>query len=215
MLNSFYNHDEFNKKWLTDIEKTENAAEKLSKKIYSTEDYYNTGWHMVRHGILILDFRGNIIEANPFFCEKIGYQHDELIGKNVNEFCVKADDLYASDSINILTLLQSINQQATNQCEVNSKDQKLLRCRWVANRIPSDLKYPFSHSIVHVYFLAESSYKRIIESVNKMEKKESNKLYNLLDSVWTKSAVILLLILTALNGSLPDLVLKIIDIWLK
>lgn len=208
-----YNYEEFNAKWEKEISKTKNPHELIAKKIYSTEDYYNTGWRMVRHGVLVLDFKGNIIAANPFFIEKIGYLPDEIIGKNISEFCVKADDLYASDSINILTLLQSVNQQATNQCEINTKDQKLFRCRWVANRIPSDLNFPFAHSIVHVYFLGESSYRKILDSIDKINKKESSKLYKILDSVEAKVAVILIIVLTALNGGLTSLVSQLINVF--
>lgn len=208
-----YDYEAQCKDWKDEIVGTEEIGEKLSKRMYTTEDYYNTGWRMVRHGILILDFKGNIISANPYFCEKIGYTYEEMTGKNVNEFCVKADDLYASDSINIFTLLQSINQQTTNQCEVNTKDQKLYRVRWVANRIPSDLNFPFAHSIVHVYFLAESSYTKLTDAAAKMAKKETDKLEIILNSKIVRIGVILVIILSALNGSLSGILTKFLDLF--
>lgn len=208
-----YNHEQLKHDWSEELEKIPDLKDKIARNMYSTRDYYYTGWEIVRHGMLILDFKGNIIDANPYFCEKIDYQRTELIGKNINDFCVRAEDLHGSDSINILTLLQSVNQQATNQCEVTSKENKLFRCRWVANRIPADLTYPFSHSIVHVYFLGEMSYNKLINQVEKIEKKESNILYKILDSVWTKFAIILIIILTALGGTLPEILKHIISLF--
>ena len=168
---------------------------------------------MARHGLLILDYRGLIIDVNPYFCEKIGYSREELLGKNINDFCVKAEDLHASDSINILTLLQSINQQSTNQCELKTKETKLFHVRWVTTRIPASLSNPFSHSLVHVYFLNETNYSKIIDEINKIKKKESNILWKILDSLWAKCLIFLIIILTAIGGSLPDIVSKIISLF--
>lgn len=166
-----YGYDEEKDKWEAELVATK---DRIAKRIYSTKDYYYCCWKMARHGLLILDYRGLIIDVNPYFCEKIGYSREELLGKNINDFCVKAEDLHASDSINILTLLQSINQQSTNQCELKTKETKLFRVRWVATRIPTSLSSPFSHSLVCVYFLSETNYSKIIDEINKIKKKESN-----------------------------------------
>lgn len=208
-----YNYEQLKSKWSEELDKIPDIKDKITRNMYSTRDYYYAGWEIVRHGKLILDFKGNIIDANPYFCEKIDYQRSELIGKNINDFCVCAADLHRSDSINILTLLQSVNQQATSQCDVTTKESKLFRCRWVANRIPADLTYPFSHSVVHVYFLGETDYNKLITQVEKIEKKESNILYKILDSVWTKFAIILTIILTALGGTLPEILKHVISLF--
>lgn len=208
-----YNYDQQKEEWTEKLYLIKDHKDKLARGIYSTRDYYYVGWEIARHGLLVVDFKGHIVDANPFFCEKIDFQRSELIGKSVNDFCVRSEDLHGSDSINILTLLQSVNQQSTNQCEMTTKENKLYRCRWVANRIPADLQYPFSHSIVHVYFLGETNYTKIINQVEKIEKKESNVLYKILDSVWTKFAIILVIILTALGGSLPEILKHIINLF--
>lgn len=207
-----YGYDEEKDKWEAELVATK---DRIAKRIYSTKDYYYCCWKMARHGLLILDYRGLIIDVNPYFCEKIGYSREELLGKNINDFCVKAEDLHASDSdsINILTLLQSINQQSTNQCELKAKETKLFRVRWVATRIPASLSSPFSHSLVHVYFLSETNYSKIIDEINKIKKKESNILWKILDSLWAKCLIFLIIILTAIGGSLPDIVSKIISLF--
>lgn len=136
----YYDFNKFNKDWQEELAK-DDKDEIVAERMYTTKDYYYVGWENAKHGILILDFTGTIIDANPYFCNKINYTLDELKGKHVNDFSVKADDLHLSDSINILTLLQSANQQSTNQCNIQQKDNKLIRCRWCANRIPADLMF--------------------------------------------------------------------------
>lgn len=205
-----YSYDEEKDKWEAELVATKG---RIARRIYSTKDYYYCCWKMARHGLLILDYRGLIIDVNPYFCEKIGYSREELLGKNINDFCVKAEDLHAFDSINILTLLQSINQQSTNQCELKTKETKLFRVRWVATRIPASLSNPFSHSLVCVYFLSETNYSKIIDEINKIKKKESNILWKILDSLWAKYLIFLIIILTAIGGSLPDIVSKIISLF--
>lgn len=205
-----YGYDEEKDKWEAELVATK---DRIAKRIYSTKDYYYCCWKMARHGLLILDYQGLIIDVNPYFCEKIGYSREELLGKNINDFCVKAEDLHAFDSINILTLLQSINQQSTNQCELKTKETKLFHVRWVATRIPASLSNPFSHSLVHVYFLNETNYSKIIDEINKIKKKESNILWKILNSLWAKCLIFLIIILTAIGGSLPDIVSKIISLF--
>lgn len=205
-----YGYDEEKDKWEVELVTTK---DRIAKRIYSTKDYYYCCWKIAKHGLLILDYQGLIIDVNPYFCEKIGYSREELLGKNINDFCVKAENLHASDSINILTLLQSINQQSTNQCELKTKETKLFRVRWIATRIPASLSNPFSHSLVHVYFLNETNYSKIIDEINKIKKKESSILWKILDSLWTKCLIFLIIILTAIGGSLPDIVSKIISLF--
>lgn len=205
-----YGYDEEKDKWEAELVA---SKDRIAKRMYSTKDYYYCCWKMARHGLLILDYQGLIIDVNPYFCEKIGYSREELLGKNINDFCVKAEDLHAFDSINILTLLQSINQQSTNQCELKTKETKLFRVRWVATRIPASLSNPFSHSLVYVYFLNETNYSKIIDEINKIKKKESNILWKILDSLWAKCLIFLIIILTAIGGSLPDIVSKIISLF--
>lgn len=206
-----YSYNEEKDKWEAELVATK---DRIARRIYSTKDYYYCCWKMTRHGLLILDYQGLIIDVNPYFCEKIGYSREELLGKNINDFCVnKAEDLHASDSINILTLLQSINQQSTNQCELKTKETKLFHVRWVATRIPASLSSPFSHSLIYVYFLSETNYSKIIDEINKIKKKESNILWKIVDSLWAKCLIFLIIILTAIGGSLPDIVSKIISLF--
>lgn len=200
-----YDYNNRKQEWEEELEGVEDFGDKLARHIYTTYDYYMTGFNNVKHGFLILNFKGEIIDVNPFFCAKLGYLREELISKNIKMFSVNNDNLCDSDSINILTLLTNTTIQATNQCNLKNKEQKLFRCRWVCNRIPVSLDNPFSHSIVHVYFLNEVNYEKIVETVSKIDKKESSLLYRLLDSTGGKIIVVIILILIAISGNLPKI----------
>lgn len=209
-----YDRDKYAEEWNEKLHDVELEGDRLAKGFYSTPDYYYVGWEISRHGMLILDFQGTIIAANPYFCEKLDYNAPELIGKKVETLCVKDDDLYRSDTINILTLLKGGNQQIADQCELSTKDHTLHRCKWVANRIPTDLNKIFSFSVVHVYFLGEAHYNKLIEEIDKArakEAKENNIWFKIFDSIWSKVILVLIVILTALGGSLPDLVRALIE----
>ena len=47
------------------------------------EQYYHTLFNLSPSGILLEDDDGNIIDVNPAFCQSLGYDREELIGKNV------------------------------------------------------------------------------------------------------------------------------------
>ncbi len=67
----------------------------VERKIGEREEYYHTLFQLSPSGILIEDSDGKIIEVNPAFCNSLGYERKELIGKNV--------DLIAHiDDINII-----------------------------------------------------------------------------------------------------------------
>lgn len=198
--------------WAKETETILDSQENFSKLLYSTYDYWQACWNFCRHGLLIIDFTGKIIDVNPYFCEKLNYQHNELIGKNIQHLAMRSDDLVGSDAINTITLFQENMQQSMNRCDIKTKDHSLYRCRWVANRIPADLQFPFSHSIVQVYFLQELSFTKLCEHVDKQEKKESNFWYRLLDGVYFKVIFAIILLLTAIGGSLPDLLRKLIEL---
>lgn len=61
--------------------------------------------------------------------------------------------------------------------------------------------------------LNETNYSKIIDEINKIKKKESNILWKILDSLWAKCLIFLIIILTAIGGSLPDIVSKIISLF--
>jgi PAS domain S-box-containing protein len=51
--------------------------------LFKSEEHYHTLFQLSPSGILLEDSKGQIIDANPAFCQSLGYDRKELIGKNV------------------------------------------------------------------------------------------------------------------------------------
>jgi PAS domain S-box-containing protein len=51
--------------------------------LYKREEYYHILFNLSPSGILLEDEKGIILDANPAFCQSLGYTREELIGKNV------------------------------------------------------------------------------------------------------------------------------------
>lgn len=204
-------------KWDAKIS-TASEDDRVAMEIYSTESYFDAGWGHVAHGMLILDDNGVIVDANPFFCLKMNLLRREIKGLNIHDFCVLADDLTNSDYINVYSLLQNRSVKVMNTCNLKDQENKLFRVKWVAHRIPSNLKYQFIHSVVHVYFISESSFdkmKRLVE--HEEDKENANALIRFItkffDSTAGKAFIFLVLILTAVGGSLPSLIEKLLMLF--
>ena len=204
-------------------EEWENIISKAPEKfraamnMYSTEDYYKSGWVNAKHGKLILESDGKIHDVNQYFCNITNYTHDELIGRNISELCEKVDDLVGADCINTYTLLSGKCEQYDSTCIVEPKNDlnnnNIIRCHWVANRIPASIKYPFSHSVVHVYFLNKMRYSDIAKVVKDKKEHDSKLLNKLTEQTWFKIMIFTIIGLTAVGGSLPDIVKSIIDLF--
>jgi PAS domain S-box-containing protein len=54
--------------------------------LFEREEHYHTLFHLSPSGILLEDNKGHILEANPAFCQSLGYDRKELVGKNVSIF---------------------------------------------------------------------------------------------------------------------------------
>ncbi len=49
------------------------------------EEYYHTLFQLSPSGIMLENSNGDIIDINPAFCMALGYEREELIGKNVRK----------------------------------------------------------------------------------------------------------------------------------
>lgn len=65
-----------------EIAERKRAEEELAKK----EKRYRTLFDLSPSGILLEDIDGNIIDANPAFCESFAYTREEIIGEKVHMF---------------------------------------------------------------------------------------------------------------------------------
>ncbi len=74
----------------------------VERKIVEREDYYHTLFQLSPSGILLKDTNGLIIDVNPAFCNSLGYERKELVGKSV-EMIAHPDDIdKISENINKL-----------------------------------------------------------------------------------------------------------------
>ena len=64
---------------LRNIEERKQVEHTLFKK----EEHYHTLFNFSPSGILLEDEKGQILDANPAFCQSLGYDREELVGKNV------------------------------------------------------------------------------------------------------------------------------------
>jgi PAS domain S-box-containing protein len=111
-----------------EIAERKRAEEELIKK----ENRYRTLFDLSPSGILLKDVAGNIIDANPAFCENFGYGKDEIIGKKVHMF-THPDDVYKADG-NIEKLLSG---QVIKHTEKSiRKDGTICFMNWNEKKIP-------------------------------------------------------------------------------
>ncbi|MCK4764528.1 MAG: PAS domain S-box protein [Candidatus Aminicenantes bacterium] len=59
---------------------------RAQEEIFKREKRYRTLFDLSPSGILLEDMDGNIIDANPAFCESFGYSTKEIIGQKVHMF---------------------------------------------------------------------------------------------------------------------------------
>lgn len=60
---------------------------KLSeRKLADREENYRALFNFMPSGILLEDLEGNILDANPTFCNMMGYEKEELLNMNIRDF---------------------------------------------------------------------------------------------------------------------------------
>jgi len=64
---------------LRNIEERRSVEHTLVKR----EEHYHTLFQLSPSGILLEDNKGQILDVNPAFCQSLGYDREELVGKNV------------------------------------------------------------------------------------------------------------------------------------
>lgn len=56
---------------------------RIEKTLDEREEHYHTLFQLSPSGLVLEDKEGNILEVNPAYCNSLGYERDELIGKNI------------------------------------------------------------------------------------------------------------------------------------
>jgi PAS domain-containing protein len=60
--------------------------ERLEEALSGREAQYRTLFELMPGSVVLLDPEGFVRDANPFFCQNMGYTHEDLLGMHVTEF---------------------------------------------------------------------------------------------------------------------------------
>lgn len=75
------------------------SAHDLVAQTIRQADHYKIGCETSFDGLVIQDMRGNVIWANPAYCQMLGYSLDELIGRNPLSFALPPEDTPSPEEI--------------------------------------------------------------------------------------------------------------------
>lgn len=189
-------------------------AATASQKMFSSESYYTTFWEHALHAIAIVSEDGRIIEANPAFCQLIGIEVHQASGINIRNLIADGEfreDMRMIDTMFLGQMVESVKEERWN-FRLDSHGP-YIPVRLKAMRIPANRNRPFKHIIIQVYDLRSTKYD--MQGKNWANKKTGELAKELLMEHFGKIlvALMLLLVLLGLNGSLGETIDKIIDIW--
>lgn len=187
-----------------------------SQKMFSSESYYTTFWDHSLHALAIVNEEGEIIEANPAFCQLIGIETHQVKRINIRNLVADGEfreDMRMIDTMFLGQMIEGVTEERWN-FRLDSHGP-YIPVRLKAMRIPANRNRPFKHIIIQVYDLRSTKYD--MQGKNWANKKAPELAKELLMEHFGKILVafMLLLILLGLNGSLGETIDKVIDIWDK
>ncbi|MCB0805151.1 MAG: PAS domain S-box protein [Bacteroidales bacterium] len=112
-----------------DITDRKQALQELIRK----KEQYRTLFDLSPNGILIEDKEGNIFDANPAYCQMMGYSFSELIGKHISSLAV---DNSAEVNKNIARILNG--EKLRHITKSKTKDGKTIYTELHENRFELD-----------------------------------------------------------------------------
>lgn len=189
-------------------------AATASQKMFSSESYYTTFWEHSLHALAIVSEEGRIVEANPAFCQLIGIETHQATGINIRNLVADGEfreDMRMIDTMFLGQMIEGVTEERWN-FRLDSHGP-YIPVRLKAMRIPANRNRPFKHIIIQVYDLRSTKYD--MQGKNWANKKTGELAKELLMEHFGKIlvALMLLLILLGLNGSLGETIDKVIDIW--
>ena len=189
-------------------------AATASQKMFSSESYYTTFWEHSLHALAIVSEDGRILEANPAFCQLIGIETHQATGINIRNLVADGEfreDMRMIDTMFLGQMVEGVTEERWN-FRLDSHGP-YIPVRLKAMRIPANRNRPFKHIIIQVYDLRSTKYD--MQGKNWSNKKTGELAKELLMEHFGKIlvALMLLLILLGLNGSLGETIDRVIDIW--
>lgn len=187
-----------------------------SQKMFSSESYYTTFWEHSLHAMAIVNEEGKIIEANPAFCQLIGFESHQATGINIRNLVADGEfreDMRMIDTMFLGQMIEGVTEERWN-FRLDSHGP-YIPVRLKAMRIPANRNRPFKHIIIQVYDLRSTKYD--MQGKNWSNKKTGELVKELLMTHFGKilCALMVLAIILGLNGALGETINKIINIWDK
>jgi PAS domain S-box-containing protein len=118
---------ESNKRMAIEIEKRNQIEQELSQK----EEFYRALYNLSPSGIVLENINGEVIEANPAFCQVLGYPKEELIGMNIRQLAHDDASIEVEDNIGKIISGKHLNHIVKNVkkdgsiCYVNLNEKKV------------------------------------------------------------------------------------------
>ena len=177
------------KEWMNYIQSGEATD---GQCMFSSQSYYDSFWEDAAHGVAIISDSGEVIDANPAFCQLLDIPYNEACGLHIRDFVADGawrEDMRTIDTIAIGRLGETTTEERWKYHLNNNGPFIPVRIRAV--RIPTNRAQAFKHIILHG--------------------KE------VLMNHFGKVAFVLttLITLLALNGSLGETIDKVIETYAK
>ena len=179
--------------------------------MFSSQSYYDSFWEDAAHGIAIISETGEVIDANPAFCQLLDIPYNETCGLHIRDFVADGawrEDMRTIDTIAIGRLGGTTTEERWKFHLNNNGPFIPVRIRAV--RIPTNRAQAFKHIILHVYDLRSTRYDA--QGTNWSNKQWSEIWKEVFMNHFGKIAIVLitLLVLLGLNGTLGDTIDKAI-----
>lgn len=192
--------------WLEHI-KEDDAP--FSHKMFTDGSYHSSFWQNANHGIILIDEEGEIITANPYFCDLVGKSISEL--RHQSFYKLIDGRYFKKDILNINEVINSAAYSYQSDTQLVKKED-LVPVRVLATRVPATLSHPFRHIIIHLYKLRDRHIVR-----NPEYEKTKNYVYGwkelFLQPWFVKCAFVfltILVILISLSGHLVPILEKLL-----
>ena len=147
------------------------VGKRAEEKLQTSETLYRRLFESAKDGILILDaLSGQIVDANPFLTEMLGYSREELIGKELWEIGVFKNIAESKDAF---IELQNKEYIRFEDMPLQTKDGKPIDVEFISNVYLIDCKKVIQCNIRNIterkhaeekLQISENSYRRLFES---------------------------------------------------
>ena len=176
--------DEGNKKSYLFINHDITDRKRAEEKMLQSENFYRSLIANSLDGMLLIDVEANITFVFPSIYNVLGYESEDMMGKNAMEFVHPDDVAYAYQSFQN-TILKGMSSSPEEQKQASDIQFVVIRIRkkngnwiWCMVRGHSQLHNPHINSIV-IYFHDDSLRKNAIDALKESERRFRRMIHDL------------------------------------